>query len=155
MPKMEVKGLDELIKKTEALGKNPTGYVKRALYVGAGLMADAIKGAVGNLPVSETGNKKDKQRGVTAVEKAGLVSGIGISRMSVGGERVEVVIGFNGTNADGVKNTTTMRRVESGTSIRQKIPTVRPAANRTRTAAFAAMQEQFTKDLSEQFETGT
>lgn len=152
MPKMEVKGLDELIKKTEAMGKNPTGYVKRALYVGAGLMADAIKSAVGSLPVSEHGNKRHPQRGVTAVEKAGLVSGIGISKMSVSGEQVEIVIGFNGTNADGVKNTTTMRRVESGTSIRQKIPTIRPAANRTRAAAFAAMQEQFERDLKEQFE---
>lgn len=152
MPKMKVEGLDQLIKKTEQLGKNPSGYVKRALYVGAGLMADAIKGAVGGLPVSDPGNKRHKQRGVTAVEKAGLVSGIGISHMKTGSNTVEVVIGFNGTNADGVKNTTTMRRVESGTSIRQKIPTVRPAANRTKTAAFSAMQEQFAKDLKEQFE---
>lgn len=152
MPKIEVIGLTELIKKAEQLGKKPTGYVKRSLYVGAGLVADAIKGAVGGLPVSGPGNIGHKQKGVTAVEKAGLMSGIGISHMKVGDDSVEVVIGFNHTNADGVKNTTTMRRVESGTSIRQKIPTVRPAVNRTKAAAFSAMQRQFEKDLKEQFE---
>lgn len=156
MPRMEVKGLDDLIKSTEALAKNPAGYVKRALWVGAGMTADAIKAAVASLPVaSEPGNKKHPMRGVTSVEKAGLVTGVGISRMYETGQTVEVVIGFNGENADGDKNTTTMRRIESGTSIRRKIPTIRPAVNRTRAKAFSAMQEQFARDLQEQFGTGT
>lgn len=151
MKSMEVEGLDELIRKTEAMGKNPTGLVKRALYVGAGVMADAIKSAVASLPVDDMGTKKSPMSGVTAVEKEGLVSGIGISRMKAGAEKVEVVIGFAGTNADGVKNTTTMRRVESGTSIRRKKPTIRPTANRTKMQAMDAMQDQFSKDLQDAY----
>lgn len=157
MPKMEVKGLDELIKKTEALGKNPTGYVKRALYEGVAVMFPAVQSAVAAIPTDENyGTRRKKRNGISAAEKAELVASLGRSRMEVKGETVNISIGFKGKNtAAGVKNATVMRRVESGTSYMTKHPTIRPAKNRASTAAFSAMQEQFTKDLKEQFNTGT
>lgn len=154
MPKMEVKGLDELIRKTEQMGRNPTGYVKRALYEGVAVMFPAIESAVASIPTDEEyGTPRKKRKGISAEEKAELVAALGRSRMEVKGETVNISIGFKGKNeAAGVKNSTVMRRVESGTSYMVKHPTIRPAANRTRTAAFAAMQEQFERDLKEQFE---
>lgn len=148
-----VTGLDELIRKFEAAGKRPEGLVKRALYEGAGVMADAIKASVQSIPVDEKfGTENNPRNGVTAAEKTGLINGVGISHMREENGSVSVVIGFAGVNAEGEKNTTVMRRVESGTSRTRKHPTVRPAKNRTKTAAIAAMQQQFEKDMTEEFQ---
>lgn len=145
MARLKVKGLDELIRKTEEAGRDPTELVKRALWEGAGLMAGAIRVNVSGIP---TGGKRE----ITATEKAGLLKGIGISRMRDEGiGQVSLVIGFNGTNSDGERNTTIMRRVESGSLSVQKHPTVRPAKNHARKPALAAMQKQFEKDLKDMF----
>lgn len=152
MPKMQVTGLDELIAKVEKMRQRPEGLVKRALYKGAGVMADALKSAVNAIPTDEAyGTKRHPKAGLLPEEKASLVSGLGISRMESNGGTVSVVIGFKGMNANGKKNSTVMRRVESGTSIMRKTPTIRPTANRTKAAAFAAMQEQFSRDMDEVF----
>lgn len=150
---MKVTGLEELIKKVEAAGKRPEGLVKRALFMGAGVMADAMKSAVGALPVDEHfGTKKDKRNVLTADQRAGLVDGLGISKMREEDGAVSVVIGFAGTNTDGERNTTVMRRVESGTSRTQKLPVIRQTKNRTKAAAMAAMQKQFEEDIKELFD---
>ena len=145
MAKMQVKGLDELIKKVEEAGKDPEELVKRALWEGAGLMADTIRAGVASIPTGE-------RREITETEQAGLLKGIGISHMREENGSVSVVIGFNGTNADGKRNTTIMRRVESGSTSVRKHPTVRPAKNRARAAALEAMRAQFEKDMKELFE---
>lgn len=145
MARMSIKGLDEFIEKLEAAGRRPESIVKMALFEGAGVVADAIRAGVSGIPTSE--NKRRPKQGVTADEKAGLLNGIGISHMRTEDETVNVVIGFNGTNAEGHKNTTIMRRLESGTSYQSKYPVVRPAVNRSRKAAQAAMQKVFTDEL--------
>ena len=150
MAKMQVKGLDEFIKKLEAAQRNPEKIVKKALYEGAGVVADAIRSNVASLPVDEShGTRARPKHGITGVEKAGLLSGIGISKMRTENAQVNVVIGFNGTNADGKKNTTIMRRAESGTSFQRKTPAVRPAVNRSKAAALDAIEEVFIKELDE------
>ena len=89
---------------------------------------------------------------LTADQRAALVNGLGISRMREESGAVSVVIGFAGTNKDGERNTTVMRRVESGTSRTEKLPVIRQTKNRTRAAAMAAMREQFEEDIKELFE---
>lgn len=145
MARLKVTGLDEMIRKVEAAGKQPEELVKRSLYEGAGLVADNLKAAVGAIP---TGGKRQ----ITSEQRAGLQSGIGISHMREENGSVSVVIGFNGQNPDGHKNTTIMRRVESGSSSTEKYPTVRPTARRSKAAAMAAMQKQFEEDIKELFE---
>lgn len=153
MARIKVKGLEELIRKVEEAGRRPEGLVKRALYEGAGLMADEIRGSLLGIPVDNSfGTPKHKKHGVTATEKVGLIRGLGISKMREEGiGQVALAIGFNGANSDGTRNTTVMRRIESGTSRTQKIPTIRPTKNRARKPALAAMQKQFEKDVSDIF----
>lgn len=145
MARMTIKGLDEFITKLEAAQREPEAIVKKALYEGAGIVADAIRSGVASVPVSES-NQRPKH-GVTSVEKAGLLSGIGISKMRTEDGTVNVVIGFNGTNKDGKRNTTIMRRLESGTSYQAKYPVVRQAVNRSKANAQEAMQKVFTDEL--------
>lgn len=149
---IQITGLKEFIRKVEEAGKRPEGLVKRALYEGAGVMADAIHTAIGTIPTDESwGTRNHKKDGITLREKAGLLWGLGVSRMKEENAGVSVVIGFAGENADGERNTTVMRRVESGTSVTKKRPTIRPTKNRTKAAALSAMQKQFEKDIQEMF----
>lgn len=145
MARMTIKGLDEFIAKLEAAQKEPEAIVKKALYEGAGIVADAIRSGVASVPVSES--KRRPKHGVTSVEKAGLLSGIGISKMRTEDGTVNVVIGFNGTNEDGKRNTTIMRRLESGTSYQAKYPVIRQAVNRSKANAQEVMQKVFTDEL--------
>lgn len=152
MAGIKVKGLDGLIKKIENLGKDPEMYVKRSLYEGTGVMADAIRSAIKGLPIDESyGTAEHKKQGVTAIEKSGLLSGLGISRMvRADNNNVYVFIGFawfNGKRKEGVKNSTVMRSIESGTSFRQKFPIIRQTKNRTKALALSAMQKQFEEDV--------
>lgn len=145
--KMTIEGLDELIARAEKAAKNPENIVKKALFDGAGVVTDAIRAGVASIPVSE--NKKRPKHGVTRAEKAGLLDGIGISKMRTEDAAVSVVIGFNGTNSEGHRNTTIMRRLESGTSYQAKYPVVRPAVRRSKADAQEAMREVFLKELNE------
>lgn len=136
----------------EQQAQHPEGLVKRAVYKGAGVMADIAKTAVDAIPVDENYGTEQKPRsGITSEEKASLVLGFGISRMDVRDGQVQVSIGFHGRNANGLKNSTVMRRVESGTSYMRKTPTIRPAANRGKAAAISAMREQFERDVKETY----
>ena len=152
MAKMTIKGLDEFIDKLEKAGQKPEAIVKKALYEGAGVVAEAIRAGVASLPVDESrGTRAKPKHGITGVEKSGLLSGIGISKMRVEDAKVNVAIGFNGTNADGKRNTTIMRRAESGTTTQQKTPAVRPAVNRSKAQAQNAMKEVFIEELEKLF----
>lgn len=142
---MTIQGLDEFIRKLEEAGKQPENIVKKALYEGAGVVADAIRSGVRQIPTND--GKRRPKTGVTPVERFGLLSGIGISKMRTEDGTVNVVIGFNGTNRDGKRNTTIMRRLESGTSYQQKYPVVRPAVNRSKAQAQEAMRRVFTEEL--------
>lgn len=144
MAKMTIKGLDELISNLEKLGRDPEGIVKMALYEGAGRMADAIRAGVNGIPVNE--GKGRNRSGITSSEKQGLLDGIGISKMRSEDGQVTAVIGFAGTNSDGHRNTTIMRRLESGTSYQAKYPVVRPAMNRTKTSVADAMQKTIVEE---------
>lgn len=145
MAKMTIEGLDDFIRNLERAQKNPEEIVKKALYEGAGVVADAVRSGVAAIPVSE--NKKRPKHGVTRTEKEGLLSGIGISKMRTENAAVSVVIGFNGTNAEGRRNTTVMRRLESGTSTQAKYPVVRPATKRSKASAQEAMQKVFVEEM--------
>lgn len=148
MAKMTVTGLDELIKNIENAGKNPEPVVKKSLYYGAGVVASAIRASVASLPVDEShGTRARPKHGITGVEKAGLLDGIGISHMRTENAQVNVVIGFNGTNADGKKNTTIMRRAESGTSFQRKTPAIRPAVSRSKAVALNTIEKAFVKQM--------
>lgn len=145
MAKMTIEGLDDFIRNLERAQKNPEEIVKKALYEGAGVVADAVRSGVAAIPVSE--NKKKPKHGVTRAEKAGLLNGIGISKMRMENAAVSVVIGFNGVNEEGRRNTTVMRRLESGTSTQAKYPVVRPATKRSKASAQEAMQKVFVEEM--------
>lgn len=123
--------------------------IGRAVYAGAGIVADAVKQGIQSLPVV-TGYGTDTNPlpgGVTAAQKAGLLDGFGISKLQDDSGYLNVKLGFDGYNRtrtemypQGQPNQLVARGVESGTSWKQKKPFIRPATTRSRKAAETEMK---------------
>lgn len=130
--------------------------IGRAVYAGAGIVADAVKQGIQSLPVV-TGYGTDTNPlpgGVTAVQKAGLLDGFGISKLQDDGGYLNVKLGFDGYNRtrtemypQGQPNQLVARGVESGTSWKQKYPFVRPAVNKSRKATEKRMEEILDREI--------
>lgn len=130
--------------------------IGRAVYAGAGIVADAVKQGIQSLPVV-TGYGTDTNPlpgGVTAAQKAGLLDGFGISKLQDAGGYLNVKLGFDGYNRtrtemypQGQPNQLVARGVESGTSWKQKKPFIRPAATRSRKAAETEMKRVLDEEI--------
>ena len=148
MAKITFPGLNDYELMISRLTKNVDSVAGKAIYAGAGIVADAIKENIKALPIVRGyGTEKDPlPGGVTAPQKAGLIDGMGISPMQDDGGYLNVKIGFDGYNATeteqypfGQPNQLVARGVESGTSWKQKKPFIRPAINASKSRAEAEM----------------
>ena len=122
--------------------------IGKAVYAGAGIVADAIKDSIKALPIVRGYGTEDNPLpgGVTAPQKAGLIDGHRIGTMQNDMGYLNGKIGFDGYNAtktekypQGQPNQLVARGVESGTSWKKKKPFIRPAVNASRNRAEAEM----------------
>lgn len=150
MAKITFPGLADYEMMLSRLEGSTDEMIGKAVYAGAGIVADAIKDSIKALPIVRGyGTESDPlPGGVTAPQKAGLIDGLGISHMQDDMGYLNVKIGFDGYNAtktekypQGQPNQLVARGVESGTSWKQKCPFVRPAINRSRKRAEAKMAQ--------------
>lgn len=148
MAKITFPGLSDYELMISKLSKGVDDIAGKAIYAGAGIVADAIKENIKDLPIVRGyGTEKDPlPGGVTAPQKAGLIDGLGISPMQSDAGYLNVKIGFDGYNAtktekypQGQPNQLVARGVESGTSWKQKKPFIRPAINASKSRAEAEM----------------
>lgn len=131
--------------------------IGRAVYEGAGIVADAVKANIEALPIV-TGygtSENPLPGGVTAVQKAGLREGFGISKLQDDSGYLNVKLGFDGYNRTktekypgGQPNQLVARGVESGTSWKQKKSFIRPAVNKTRKQAEQKMKDVLDEEIS-------
>ena len=144
MAKITFPGLSDYELMISKLSKGVDDIAGKAIYAGAGIVADAIKENIKALPIVRGyGTEKDPlPGGVTAPQKAGLIDGMGISPMQDDGGYLNVKIGFDGYNAtktdkypQGQPNQLVARGVESGTSWKKKSPFIRPAINASKQRA--------------------
>lgn len=148
MAKITFPGLNDYELMISKLSKGVDDIAGKAIYAGAGIVADAIKENIKALPIVRGyGTEKDPlPGGVTAPQKAGLIDGMGISPMQSDAGYLNVKIGFDGYNAtktekypQGQPNQLVARGVESGTSWKEKKPFIRPAINASKSRAEAEM----------------
>lgn len=148
MAKITFPGLNDYELMISKLSKGVDDIAGKAIYAGAGIVADAIKENIKALPIVRGYGTTENPLpgGVTAPQKAGLIDGMGISPMQDDGGYLNVKIGFDGYNAtktekypQGQPNQLVARGVESGTSWKQKKPFVRPAINASKSRAEAEM----------------
>lgn len=157
MAKMIVSGLDELEASIERLGDHHDYIAKHAVYLGANVIANAIRTEIQKIPEDHgRGNENNKLTGITKTQKAGLESGLFISKMTSDAGTTYVTISFAGynevktkTHPKGQPNILVAREVESGTSWMQKHPFIRTAVNRVKSQAIKAMQAGVSEAVKE------
>lgn len=129
------------------------------IYEMAGIVADKIKSNIEGLhAISDAEGlkryKQGKKAQLTYSEKKGLIESFGISPLQNEGGFRNVKLGFDGYNnvqtkkyPKGQPNVLIARSVESGTSVRDKQPFVRPAIRSSKAACLKKAQETFDNEL--------
>lgn len=149
MAKWNFEGNDKYIEQLRKLEADSDEIVRRAVYKGAGLVADAVKAAARDLVVDDEYHKNgDMQIGPRSEQKEGLIDGFGISRMNDEDGYINVKLGFSGRNERGEKNVTVARQVENGTSWMVKQPFIRKASNATKNACEEKMAQTFDEEIA-------
>lgn len=123
MAKISFKKGDEYALKLSRLGNQSEEVAKKAVYVGAKIVADEIKKRI----PEDTGDLSDSF-GITPIERDKS-------------DNWNAKLGFDGYDSKGVPNQLKARAIESGTSQMPKRPFVRPAVNATKKKAVEAMKK--------------
>lgn len=130
MAKITFPGISAYAKKLKLLEGSAVGVCKYALYPAAGIVLEAIKE---NTPV-DTGDLRDSES---------------LAPMEVEDGLIYTEVRFSGKDRKGVANALKARVLESGSSTRRKRPFIRPAVNRVKLAAEAAMEQALSEKIEE------
>lgn len=136
--------------------------VKRGLYDGARIMADALKKEASALPEDygyidlSRPRKKARLTGLLSKQIDGLVEGIGIATMKRKGNRIYVSIGFDGYNEyrtnkypNGQPNNLIARSLVKGTSYLTPNPFVQRAFEKAKSEAERRIGKEIERVLTE------
>ena len=145
---------------------------KRAVYKGAGQMADAIKQELKALPTVSDKNglppyapAGTKLKSISKVQKRDLIDSLGISGFDKGergdvtvGGYISVKIGFDGYGSyptksypEGIPNQLLMRSLEKGTSFLKKNSVVTKTVKRMRQTVEITIADEMMKLLKKEF----
>lgn len=157
MAKIEMKELDAYLKQLDSLGHDSDDIIKRGVYEGAQIVADAIKEGLKTIPIDNRYVKDgEKLNGVTKKQKSDLINSFGLAPMRNEKNEVGTKCGFDGYGSiktkkypQGVPNALLMRSVESGSSVRKKTPVIRRAVNSAKNRAIDAMDKKINEELSD------
>lgn len=151
---------EELAKMLQAVEKADEAASK-ALYKGAGIMADAYKAAANSIPTEKNRFVKpgDPPRHATVAEKNAIARGLGIAKFAHDDDGVDTSVGLN--NAGYAANIKTEKypngkpiplianSINSGSSFIIKYPFARMAEAAARTKAVQAMDAEGQRILDE------
>lgn len=140
MAKVQLKLPTEYVARLDRLDSGADEMCKRAVYVGAGIVADAMKNKLMSVHTPDTGALRDS---------------MGITSIKDDGDGWNAKIWFDGTSKKTSKNgeeyevanALKARVLDSGSSHQRARPFIRPAINSSRSAAKAAMQAEFEQQI--------
>lgn len=149
MARWKFRGLDRYVAKLENLHGNADEHIKRAIYEGAGVVADRISASLGGVQTAEDRfyRKGQVQPGPKPDEKAAMIAAFGIAKMRKSGSAIQTKVGFGNARHGDVTVATLARRLESGTSFQKKQPVIRRAMHGARSAAEQAMKTELEKQI--------
>lgn len=147
MATMQFKGMQEYMERLQKIGKNTPEIIGKVVYGMADIVADEVRNNIDALPAKtdKEGLKAYRSKSpapITVSEKKGLQEGFGIAPMQNDNGFWHVKLGFSGYNevktkkySKGQPNVLIARSIESGSSVRNKYPFVRPAVNKAKKKA--------------------
>lgn len=138
-----VKGGEEFSALLNLAADKAVTVAKVAVFAGIGVLADAIKAEIRDLPEQAGYVEEGQKRNVISPwSKAIMEQRLGISRIestSDGANAVVSLAGYNGRPTEkypnGVPIPMIARSIESGSSVREKNPFIRRAYNKAKTQA--------------------
>ena len=140
MATIKFKGIDEYLRRLEALTMATDKFIGEAVYKGADVVADATKSALNTMPVDNR-RKVSERRGILEVQRQGLVNSFGVAPLRDDNGFINVKTGFDGFNKIGQANVRVARQLESGTSYMPKNRVISRATNRSKKACEEAMKK--------------
>ena len=156
MATMTFQGIDAYAEQINRLSDKAEGMIKRAVYDGAAVVMTAVVSEINGLPVIENKYRVTTlpMHGVTETQKQGLLAGVGLAKMQNQNGFIHTKLGFTGYNGvrspkypHGQPNALIARAVNSGSSVRVKIPFINRAVNAAKAQAEAAMAARFDADI--------
>lgn len=144
---MQVTGIEELSRKLNALGDQAEEIASRALYAGAGVMADQYTAAANSIRTQPTTHTKNgHMRLATPAEKTAVIGKTGIAKFDRNGSEVNTSVGVGArgyVEINGKRKAAIMiaNSINSGTSFMKKQPVFRRAATQGAGPASAAIVE--------------
>lgn len=156
MANITVSGIEESQKMFERLKKAAPGMLKMAVYDGARVTADELKKAILALPVDTPRWLKDGDRYNVFVQqdKEDLANSLGIDQISSDSSGARTVIGFAGYGRhktkkyrNGLPMQMIARSIESGSSVREPRPFVRPTAFEVKREAQKEMDSRIRESI--------
>lgn len=144
MPMMKVTGLEDTLAALAKLEGETEGVVKRAVYEGVSVLADAVRSHIDSI---ETAGPSDWERRRREEQKAGLKAGLTTYDIRSKGGYIEGGVGFTGYNALRQPNRKIARVFNSGTSFSRKQPFFSRAVRGARQAARQAVVTETEKNI--------
>jgi hypothetical protein len=147
---MKVDGMVEISELLDKMDEKAPGVAAKALYEGAGIMADEIKKSTATIrtaPFKWASSRKGQTRLPSPEEKEIVMqAGAGIAKFNKNGTEVDTSVGFRNAGYAQLKGKTVpipkiVNSINSGTSFMSKQPFVRKAASSGGKKAIAAMKE--------------
>ena len=141
---MKVDGLEELSRKLTDLGDRAEEVAAKALYAGAGVMANAYRNAAASVRAQPFRYAVFKKRDPSFEEKAAIQGQTGIAKFDKSGSEVQTSVGLKGSGYVTIAGKQKAVRkianaINSGTSFMNKQPVFRKASTQTAKAASAAI----------------
>lgn len=134
--------------------------LERAVAKGAKPVADEIRNQLDGVPAQKFRRLygDDQFTSLSESEKADLLASFGLTPVKNDRGYIHTKAGFDGYGShptkgypQGVPNQLVARATESGSSVRQKHPFVRPAVNSTKNNAIREMEKSIDEDLKKIF----
>lgn len=147
---MKVDGMAEISELLDKMDEKAPGVASKALYEGAGIMADEIKKSAATIrtaPFKWASSRKGQTRLPSPEEKEIVMqAGAGIAKFNKNGTEVDTSVGYRNAGYAQLKGKTVpipkiVNSINSGTSFMSKQPFVRKAASSGGKKAIAAMKE--------------
>lgn len=146
-------GLEEYARKLSDLALKSRDVGAQALYAGANILADQIRRNLEALPTRPSTSSEGG--GVPKAQKQALLDSFGITQIRDDDGYLNLKMGFDGYNGiktrmypKGQPNAMIAASVESGSSVQQKYPFVRPAIKQKKKECIDAIAAVIDKETA-------
>ena len=152
--RLEVNGVDDLIRKMDKIADKGVECASLALYEGARVTADAVGGAVENIATEPFRYAGSGQKRKPSPEEKAVLTGAkhGVAKFRKGITKVDTSVGYQNSGYGQINGKTVpvplvANAINSGTSFMQKQPFIRKAFSQSKGAAEAAIENKLREEL--------